>query len=169
MKYQLAVLCTDQVTKAGIRIPASELMRGIEKHFKASVKAGLHPGTPSHIQHDMHRPIGWMAPLGHVIDSAIVRLFGLLHEVETDEEKAALSSMTSAYWEHVHHAGMQSYQEELIRRVSPSEISNGTYLRIEAYVVSRPNLAAELYPNIFGEDSDLGTVCTTRLATAEAG
>lgn len=155
MKYQLAVLCSDQVTKAGIRIPASVLMSGVEKHFKASIKAGLYPGTPSHIQHDMHRPIGWMETLGHIVDGAMVRLLGLLHEVETDDERAALRAMASAYWEHVHHDGMQAYQDELVRRVSPSEINDGTYLRIEAYVVSRPNLAAELYPDLFDASSDL--------------
>lgn len=155
MKYQLAVLCTDQVTKAQIRIPASSMMRGTEKHLKASIQAGLFPGTPSHIQHDMHRPIGWMETLGHVIDGATVRLLGLLHEVETDDEKAALGSMAAAYWQHIHHEGMQGYQNELVRRVSPSEISDGIYLRIEAYVVSRPNLAAELYPDLFNDDSSL--------------
>jgi hypothetical protein len=131
------------------------MMGGVEKHLKASIQAGLFPGTPSHIQHDMHRPIGWMETLGHVVDGAMVRLLGLLHEVETDEEKAALGSMASAYWQHVHHDGMQDYQNELVRRVSPSEISDGIYLRIEAYVVSRLNLAAELYPDFFNDDSDL--------------
>jgi hypothetical protein len=155
MKYQLAVLCNDQITKAGIRTPASVLMHASEEHLKASIKAGLFPGTPSHIQHDMHRPIGWVEPLGHVIDSTGVQLLGLVHEVEKDEEKEALRSMTSSYWEHIHHEGMQTYQQELVRRISPSKIKEGTYLRIEAYVISRSNLAAELYPSLFNSESSL--------------
>ncbi|MBV1825576.1 hypothetical protein [Komagataeibacter oboediens] len=155
MKRKLVLLATDQVTKAGIRMPASELMRGVEKHFEDRIKTGLPSGFLSYIQHDMHRPLGWMSILGHVIDGAMVQMRGLLHEVETDDEKADLSTCISAFWDHFHHEGMQANREDLVRRVSPSNIDNGTYLRIEAYVVSRTNLAAELYPDLFNDGSDL--------------
>lgn len=155
MRRELVVLATDQVSKAGIRIPASELMHGVETHFKGSIKAGLPAGTPSYIQHDMHRPIGWMKTLGHVLDGAMVRLFGLFNEVDNDDEKEALNTIASAYWNHFHHEGMQVYQEELVQRISPSEMGDGAYLRTEAYVVSRINLAAELYPDLFNHGSDL--------------
>lgn len=155
MKQEIVIIATDQINKAGICIPASELMSGVETHSKDSVKAGLPPGTPSYIQHDMHRPAGWMEILGHVIDGAMVRLFGVFHQVETDEEKTALNSITSAYWSHFHREGMQVYQEELVQRISPSQLGDGVYLRIEACVISRINLAAELYPNLFSHSSGL--------------
>lgn len=59
MKSHIGVLISDQVSRAGIRVPASELMAAEERGRIARAANGLPAGTPTHMQHDMHRLIGW--------------------------------------------------------------------------------------------------------------
>jgi hypothetical protein len=108
-----------------------------------------------HIQHDLHRPIGWSQVLGHLIDGAMVRTIGLLHQVETDEEKAGLAELGANFWQHHHHIGKESLRDELSEHVAPASLEGATYHRLEAYSVARTGLAAELYPELFDLTSEL--------------
>jgi len=153
MKRQLAILGSDQVNRAESRIPASALMDAEEKSRVHRLAHGLPPGVPSHIQHYLHRPIGWCKTLGHLVDGAMVRVIGLLEHVEADEEKAALKALTDKYWQIHHDEGMESVKLELEQLVQPHTLGDAKFLRIEAYVVSQPGLAASLYPEFFSGES----------------
>jgi hypothetical protein len=85
----------------------------------------------------------------------MVRVVGITHEVETDKERAALDELRERYWQVVHHAGMDSIRLELSARLGATPHSDATYRRIEAYTISRPGLAAELYPEFFDPGSQL--------------
>lgn len=155
MKQELGIFATDQVDRHGTCIPASELMGAEERARHAARDRGFPPGNPMHIQHDLHRPIGWSQVLGHLIDGAMVRTIGLLHQVETDEEKADLATLGAEFWQHHHHFGKESLREELSERVAPASLQGATYHRLEAYAVARSGLAAELYPELFDLTSEL--------------
>lgn len=149
MKYRLGFFANDQVNRANIRIPASELMASEERGRAKREAQGLPPGTPSYIQHDMHRAIGWSEVLGHLIDGAMVRTVGITLEVETDEERATLDKLKERYWQAVHHEGTNSVKLELSKRLGDVAHSDATYHRIEAYAISQPGIAAQLYPTLF--------------------
>lgn len=155
MKFRLGIFTTDQVNRANICIPASELMAAEERGRVASLGRDLPPGLPSHIQHDMHRPIGWSRVLGQFIDGAMVRTIGLTHEVETDEERADLDELRGRYWQAVHHEGMDATKLELVKRIGSASHVDDVYRQTEAYTISRPGLAAQLYPEFFDLKSDL--------------
>lgn len=156
MKRSLGVFNSDQVNLSGFRIPASELVKAEERHRMERMGDGLPIGLPVNIQHDMHRPIGWSQVLGHFVDGAMVRVVGLINEAETDDEKSRLVALVSGFWDHHHDKGMDVFKEELMERIKPSAVSeDARFLHIESYVVSHPNLAAELYPELFAETSDL--------------
>lgn len=101
MKSHIGVLISDQVSRAGIRVPASELMAAEERGRIARAANGLPSGTPTHMQHDMHRLIGWTYTLGHLIDGSMVRAVGITDVVETDQEKVNLAARTTKYWDWV--------------------------------------------------------------------
>ncbi|WP_149137287.1 hypothetical protein [Cupriavidus campinensis] len=149
MKRQLGVLISDQVSRAGILVPASELMAAEERGRIARRAQGLPAGTPTHIQHDMHRAIGWTFTLGHFIDGSMVRAIGMTDEVETDKEKADLSELAAKYWEWIRAEGGEGVKDELSEILSPRSLDGATYERIEAFAVSRPGIAVELYPELF--------------------
>ncbi len=155
MKHQIGIFANDQINLAGTCIPASSLMKGHVEQVTKQHSTGQTIGSPSHIQHDMHRPIGWSKVIGHFIDGSMVRVIGYMQIAETDQEKTALNTLTSRYWETHHEEGMQQYREELLRNVGPIEIENPRYMRIESYVISHPDLAATLYPELFDEAKDL--------------
>lgn len=155
MNYRLGIFASDQVSRANTCIPASELMASEERERLERLAQGLPPGRPSHIQHDMHRAIGWSHVLGHLIDGVMVRVVGITYEVETDKERAALDELKERYWQVFHHEGMDSIKLELSARLGASPHSDATYRRIEAYTISRPGLAAELYPEFFDQGSQL--------------
>jgi hypothetical protein len=149
MRRSPGVFNTDRVNLARMRIPASELMKSEEEHQRECVRGRVGPGMPVHMQHDMHRLIGRSRPLGLYADSEMVRQLGLIEEPETENEKADLQEYAAAYWEQYHREGAEPYRDELIARVAPADVGNGRFLRMEAVVMERPGIAAELYPDLF--------------------
>lgn len=155
MKRELGIFSTDQVDRHGTCIPASELMRAEERARHAAQEQGFDYGIPMHIQHDMHRPIGWGNVLGHLIDGSMVRTIGLMNQAETDQEKMHFDKIAARFWQHHHHGDKESLRNELSERVAPASLCGATYHQLEAYAVARTGLAAELYPKFFDLNSDL--------------
>lgn len=153
MKFQVGVLINDQVTRGGLRVPASVLMEAEESGRIARRAQGLPAGTPTHIQHDMHRPVGWTYTLGHLIDGSMVRAIGMTEEAETDEEKADLATLSARYWDWILEQGMEAFKKELPEMLKPIPLDGARYEHVEAYAVSKPGLAAALYPELFDEKS----------------
>lgn len=149
MKSHIGVLISDQVSRAGIRVPASELMAAEERGRIARAANDLPAGTPTHMQHDMHRLIGWTYTLRHLIDGSMVRAIGITDVVETDQEKADLAARTAKYWDWVRESGGGEFRKELLQKLTHLSLDGATYERVEAYAVARPGLAAELYPELF--------------------
>lgn len=153
MKRQLGIFATDQITRANTRIPASELLAAEERNRRTRLQQELPAGVPTHMQHDLHRPIGWSRVLGHLIDGSMVRAIGQVDEVETDEERQALRIVTDRFWKLHHEEGMEEFKAELSNLVHPIALDQSHFLQIEAFVVSSPGLAAQLYPELFDEKS----------------
>lgn len=154
MKQELGIFATDQVDLHGTCIVASELMAA-EERARYACERGFPLGNPMHIQHDLHRPIGWSRILGHVVDGAMVRTIGILNKAETDDEKAGLAKLSAEFWHRHHYLGKESLRDELSERVAPATLQGATYHRLEAYAVARSGLAAELYPELFDLTSEL--------------
>jgi hypothetical protein len=132
-----------------MRFPASELMKAEQHHQRVCRSRGLQPGMPVHMQHDMHRLIGWSRPLGLYADSLMVRVLGLIEEPETEQEKAELAARVEEYWDHHHREDAAQFRDELISRVAPANLANARFLKMEAITVERIGIAAELYPDLF--------------------
>ena len=87
--------------------------------------------------------------MGLYVDSEMVRALGMIEEPETEQEKADLQSRAVAYWERYHREGAEPYRDELIARIAPADLSSACFLQMEAVVVERRGIAAELYPDLF--------------------
>lgn len=149
MKTSPAVFATDQVNRDRMRIPASELMRAYQREVEKSIRTDIDVGLPVNMQHDMHRLIGWARPLGLYVDASMVRSLGEIKEPTRDNEKANLNALAERYWLRHHSEGTEPYGNELMARLAPAKLDDARLLYMEAAVVSRVGIAAELYPNLF--------------------
>lgn len=149
MKISKMVFATDQVNRARMRIPASVLMSAYERDVEECVRSGVELGLPMHMQHDMHRLIGWSRPLGLYLDASMVRSFGQGEEPTSEEEKNNLAHVVDDHWARHHRAGTEFFERELMERLSPANLSGAKLIRMEAAVVHRAGIASELYPHLF--------------------
>lgn len=155
MKRRLGVFTTDQINKSGFRIRASALMNSEERHHFERLTTGLPAGLPAHIQHDMHRPFGWSKVLGLYIDSEMVRVVGVIEEAETEQEKIQLKQLASHFWKVHHNKESDNLKRDLLERANLLELDEfDKFLKMEAYVLSRKNVASSLYPELFNISSN---------------
>lgn len=155
MKLDLAVFNSDKINKKLIKFSAAGLMRADENHQREALLAGAPVGTPAHIQHDMHRLIGWSRQLGHYIDGEMVRVLGCIEYPEDEAEYTELQDRTKRYWRHVNDAQIAPYRDELLARMKLSDEKDINYIFMESVFAERPGLATEIYPQYFAADSDL--------------
>lgn len=155
-KRSLAIFNSDQVNRAKMCVSASALMEAEESHIAYVMKQGLPRGLPVNFQHDMHRLIGWSLTLGHFIDGSMVRVVGLIEEPETEAEWSQLRSVGQRFWEDHHTAETALLRMEVEQRVSPEVLDEAStvFLRVEASVAARKDLAANLYPELFATSSE---------------
>jgi hypothetical protein len=149
MRRSRGIFNSDQVNRAGMWCPASELMRADEVHYRECKRRDSVIGMPVNIQHDMHRLVGWSRPLGLYVDGAMVRVLGLIEKPESSQEKAGLDARAGKYWEQYHREGVSPFRDDIVARAHPADVSNGQFLLIEAAAVVRTGVAAELYPDLF--------------------
>lgn len=158
MKQNLGVFSSDQTDLSGGRIPASSLMDAHEERIIDRHTAKLPIEMPVYIQHDMHRPIGLSKVLGHFLDGAMVRVVGLIQQCETTEEEVKVANFCAQLRNIEHSKGMQSFKTQLIERSGLFEFSNLNFVKVEAYAISHPNIAAQLYPELFDQSKSEGLV-----------
>ncbi|MGV2949799.1 hypothetical protein [Acinetobacter sp. AGC35] len=155
MKRKLGIFTTNQINKSGFQIPASTLMKAEETHHSERFTTGLSAGLPVHIQHDMHRPFGWSQVLGLFIDSNMVRVIGMIEEAETKQEKIQLEQVASHFWESHNNDKKGALKRDLLERGNILKLDEfDRFLKMEAYVLSRDNVASSLYPELFNPSSE---------------
>lgn len=148
MKISRGVFNTDQVNRDKMVFPAAELMRAEQRHQRECLTEGIPAGTPSCIQHDMHRLNGWSRPLGLYLDSQMVRVLGQIEEPESDTERSSLRAQADVHWSRFHKSAV-SFKSEILQRAAIADSSSVRALQIEAAVVERAGIAADLYPDLF--------------------
>lgn len=149
MRTDIAVINTDQLNRQNMRIPVGTLTQAVESLVGACARRGLPIGTPMHIAHDMHRPIGWAA--SHLIHMGpdMARQLATLHRPETQAERVDYEKLRADYWCHHYHDEVAPYAHELTQRLSPADLTTARWIKAEASSFARAGLAAELYPGLF--------------------
>jgi len=85
----------------------------------------------------------------------MVRSLGLIELPETKHEKVEIEDRAKSFWEAHHREAVEPFRDELIARIAPANLDNAQFTQIEAVVVARTNIAAELYPDVFKPGSSL--------------
>src|SRR4051812_32986745 len=96
MRRLSAILNTDGVNRQNILVPLSGLVASLEHHLQECRKRGLPAGTPSHISHDLCRPIGWARPAGVYIAKDLARQVGVISNWTTTQEIRSAAPLIEA-------------------------------------------------------------------------
>lgn len=155
MIREYAVFNTDRPNKKRMIFPADSLMRAEERDQRESLAGKkISLGMPVHMQHDMHRLIGWSQQLGHYIDGEMVRVLGCIDYPENERDWSEIRARVTDFRQRENDAQTEPYRDELAAQLGKDR-SNLSFIRMEAVFAKRANLAAELYPEFFSLASDL--------------
>ncbi|TKV76131.1 hypothetical protein [Rhizobium sp. AU243] len=149
MKLDFAVFNTDQINKKRMKFSAAGLMRSDEEHQREAFLSEAPIGTPAHMQHDMHRVIGWSRQLGHYIDGEMVRVLGCIEYPENEVDRVQLHERVVRHRKRVNEAQTAPHRDELSATIGLTSDEDLTFLRMESVFAKREGLAAELYPEFF--------------------
>lgn len=155
MKLDFAVFNTDQLNRKHIKFSATALMRSAEELHRKAFEHKVPLGTPTHIQHDMHRVIGWSRQLGLYLDGEMVRVLGCFEYPENEDECIQLQKRVEWHRKCINDAMTEPVRDELLAKIGPPESGSMTLLRMEAVFAKREGLAAELYPEFFKPSTSL--------------
>ena len=145
MQSNLIVLTGSGVNRKNIVIPSGALFHGFENAKK---------GTPSFLNHDYHRLIGWVTPISLVINQGLSLLIGSTFFPETREECEIINDRAINYLsEHLYvdEEVKNSFLVSLKSRHNVEEVINiGT-----AIIAIGKNILRIEYPELFlNEDED---------------
>lgn len=149
MQLDFAVFNTDQINRKLIKFSAAGLMRADEELQREALKYRAPVGTPTHMQHDMHRVIGWSRQLGHYVDGEMVRVLGCIEYPENDEDFAQLQERVALHRKRVNDTQIAPVRDELSAKIGLPDSRSLEFLWMESVFARGEGLAAELYPEFF--------------------
>ncbi|PZQ57779.1 MAG: hypothetical protein DI570_19605 [Phenylobacterium zucineum] len=149
MARMYGIANTDQVNRQDMVIPVHVLTASLETHVATCIRRGLPIGTPFHLSHDMHRPVGWSDSSMIHLGPDMARQLVVFDRPESEAHKAEYETLRTAYWRHHHHDQVEPFAAELSKRLAPADLTAVEYLSCEAPAFRRVGLAQELYPDLF--------------------
>lgn len=135
------IMMTDQINKYGYKFTTGALANTLNQTWKE--------GTPSFINHDYGRPLGWSVTLGLWVMPHQSCLLGLFTTSENDEEQLMISKICS---EHILSklVGLDKEEEDSIRVLSDGNLtSDAVFLKRECSSVIDKNIAKKLFPELY--------------------
>lgn len=129
---EYAVFNTDRPNKKRMIFPADSLMRAEERDQRESLAGKkISLGMPVHMQHDMHRLIGWSQQLGHYIDGEMVRVLGCIDYPENERDWSEIRARVTDFRQRENDAQTEPYRDELAAQLGKDR-SNLSFIRMEA-------------------------------------
>lgn len=153
MYYKFSIFCSDQVNLQGSCIPANSLANGLEQHLLDSIKGGFPQGTPMHVSHDMHRPIGWAESTGLLLSGDVAFQVGFVCSPETESEIDSIRSTQQSYMKWTIEKRCANSRIFFAKTLAPKYIDPQQMVFCDAAVLFRKGIAADLYPELFDEKS----------------
>jgi hypothetical protein len=149
MKVIEAVFNTDGVNRHKLLLPLSVMVQSMEHHLADAIKAGLSPGTPSNIAHDLCRPAGWAVASGVYIAKDKSRQLGSIILPDTDEDWSLVETLIQKFQNNHTSQSVAPFADELLARLGLDLSSAPIFWHGEASAVVSEGLAARMFPEFF--------------------
>jgi hypothetical protein len=155
-----ATLATDGPCRDGTRARPAALASALHERWDE--------GTPFHVSHDLHRPIGWVLPAAVYFEPGRTRLCGGTVIPESTEEQAWVNANARAYWER-RNRGHASDFAELYRELGEHATVGAKETIAECVAVHEGGIAERVFPKLFAQRDKDGLVPISALKPIAPG
>lgn len=150
MNTYLGILSSDSLNRDGYVISFEALEKSVADN---AIK-----GIPSLIDHDFHRPLGWIFPFGILIEPKISKTIGNFLVCETPEDNNLIYPKIQDYWQYINHESCNTYIDEFKKLLKDNFSSNGRFIDKGCVAYNLPNIVDKVFPKLFDNIDKSGLV-----------
>jgi hypothetical protein len=141
MHRYLGILSSDTVNRDGYLIAFEALEDSIAKNAIE--------GLPSLIEHDIHRPLGWIFPFGVLIEPKISKTIGNFFICDNEEDSKLIYPKIQDFWNRKHYEGIKDYKAKFIELLNENYNEEGQFIEKGCVAYLLPNIAEKVFPSLF--------------------
>lgn len=150
MHSYLGILSSDSVNRDGTVITFEAL--------EASTSETALRGMPSLIEHDFHRPLGWIFPFGILIEPKISKTVGNFNICNNTEDADLIYPKIQDYWQYVNHNSCKDYTDEFKVLLGENFSSEGRFIHKGTVSYHLESITSKMFPDIFTNTDKSGLV-----------
>lgn len=155
-----AILASDGLCRDGTRVHPGALASALHQRWDE--------GTPFHVSHDLHRPIGWMLPAAVYFEPGLTRLCGGTMIAESAEEWRWVMARARAYWDRRNRERASDFAE-LYRQLGEHATPDAKETIAECVAVYDPGIAQRACPHLFAQRDKDGLIPISALTPIAPG
>jgi len=141
MHKYLGVLSSDALNRDNYLLTIKVLEQGIKDNALR--------GMPSLIEHDFHRPLGWIFPFGMLIEPKISKTIGNFLVCETDEDAKLIYPKIEEYWHYINHESCKNHLDSFKERLDENYSKDGHFIDKGCVSYNLPNIVEKIFPKLF--------------------
>lgn len=141
MHNYLGILSSDSLNRDGYVIAFEALEKSIGE---TAIK-----GMPSLIDHDFHRPAGWIFPFGILIEPKISKTVGNFHICDNEEDRNIIYPKIQDYWQFINHEACKEYIDEFKVLLKDNFSNEGKFIHKGCVAYNLSNIAEKEFPKLF--------------------
>ena len=141
MDRYLGILSSDLLNRDGYLI----IFDALEK----SIAENALKGMPSLIDHDFHRPLGWIFPFGILIEPKISKTIGNFLICETEEDLKLINPKIQEHWNFINYEYCKEFIEEFKELLKENYSEEGRFIEKGCVTYNLQNVAEKIFPKLF--------------------
>lgn len=141
MYNYLGILSSDTVNRDGYLIAFEAL--------EQSIADSAINGMPSLIDHDFHRPLGWIFPFAILIEPKISKTIGNFVICEDESDRKQIYPQIQSYWQYINHEDCKDYINEFKELLQNNFSSEGRFIKKGCVAYNYPNITEIIFPQLF--------------------
>ena len=150
MDSYLGILSSDLLNRDGYLI----IFDALEK----SIAENALKGMPSLIDHDFHRPLGWIFPFGILIEPKISKTIGNFLICETEEDSKLINPKIQEHWSFINYEYCKDYIEEFKELLKENYSKEGRFIEKGCVTYNLQNVAEKIFPKLFEKKDKDGLI-----------
>jgi hypothetical protein len=150
MFNRLGVLTSDALNRDGYIIAFQALEQMIAKNAV--------DGLPQLIDHDFHRPLGWIFPFGVLVEPKLSRVIGNFYYGESDQDYEAINPRIHHHWQQINIEACQPHIAEFQHLLGANFSNNGKFIEKGAIAYQLENITNTVFPDLFSRLDKSGLI-----------